>query len=85
MSLQNNSLRQDGAPPGIGHNNPPAGVLADYLTPEQCADELDIRPRTLQRWHRLGEGPPRTLIGRRVFFHRESLARWVRAHEQEEI
>ena len=30
-------------------------LLADYLTPDQLAAELGIRPSTLKRWDRLGQ------------------------------
>ena len=90
MSIEHDPARQDGAGvssqdgelPGIGHNHPPGGLLDDYLTPAECAAELDINPRTLERWHRLREGPPRTRLGRKIIYHRESLRRWLRSCEQ---
>lgn len=57
-------------------------LLDDYLTKDECAAELKIGPRTLERWHRLREGPPRTIIGRQVLYHKESVRRWIRSHEQ---
>ena len=57
-------------------------LLADYMTPTQCAAELGIDKRTLERWHRLREAPPRTKVGKRVLYRRESVAEWLRSCEQ---
>ncbi len=57
-------------------------LLAEYLTPTQCAAELGIDKRTLERWHRLREAPPRTKIGKRVLYRREAVAKWLRSCEQ---
>ena len=75
MSIEHDPARQDGAVKG-------GGLLDDYLSPAECAAELDINPRTLERWHRLREGPPRTIVGRKIFYHRESLRRWLHSCEQ---
>ena len=59
-----------------------ATLLAKYMTPTQCAAELGIDKRTLERWHRLREAPPRTKIGKRVLYRREAVAEWLRSCEQ---
>ena len=46
------------------HSPARAGLLADYMTPDELAEELDRSPRTIARWARLRIGPPRTVIGR---------------------
>jgi hypothetical protein len=38
--------------------------------------------RTLDRWHALGVGPPRTCIGRTVLYRRASVQKWLAAQEQ---
>ncbi len=58
-------------------------LLAEYLTPSECASELGIKERTLLRWHQLQEGPPRTKVGRRTLYRRAAVAGWLRAHEDE--
>ncbi len=40
--------------------------LGGYVTEAECAEELGISRRTLQRWHRLREGPARTYIGKKI-------------------
>jgi hypothetical protein len=56
-------------------------LLADFLPKYQAAAELKICERTLDRWRRLGEGPPITKLGRRVLYRRSSLLAWLRARE----
>ena len=58
------------------------GVLTDYLTPAELAGELGISGRTLERWNRLGECPPRTRLGKKVLYKRESVQAWLVAREQ---
>ena len=57
-------------------------ILTGYLTPTEAAAELAINPRTLERWNRLNEGPPRLKIGRRVYYRAEALRDWLRSLEQ---
>ena len=57
------------------------GVLTGYLSPAELAGELGISGRTLERWHRLGEAPPRTKIGKKVLYRLQAVAEWLRAQE----
>ena len=57
-------------------------LFDNYQTPEALSGELRISPRTLDRWHRLGEGPPRCKVGRRVLYRRSSVAAWLMSREQ---
>jgi hypothetical protein len=56
-------------------------LLTDFLTQKKAAAELKICERTLDRWRRLGEGPPITKLGRRVLYRRSSLQAWLRTRE----
>ena len=56
--------------------------LADFLPRREAAAELDVCERTLDRWERLGEGPPVTKVGRRVLYRRSSLLAWLRGRER---
>ena len=60
----------------------PDGLLADYLSEEQLAVELDVTVRTLIRWHNLGIGPPRTMVGRTPRYRRGSTQEWLRRREE---
>lgn len=57
------------------------GILSEYISPEQLALELDISTRTLDRWASLREGPPRTRLGKRILYRRESFSAWLLARE----
>lgn len=57
-------------------------LLSDYFSPKEAATELKVTDRTLDRWRRLGEGPPITRLGRRVLYRRSSLRAWLCGREQ---
>ena len=57
-------------------------ILSEFLTKEELAVELRRDPRTLDRWDALGIGPPRTRVGRTVFYRRSSVQKWLSAQEQ---
>ncbi len=69
----------DDAPPRPAHDS----LLDGYLTEAQCAAELGGSRRTLQRWHRLRQGPPRTLVGKKIRYRRASVAAWLLEQEHE--
>lgn len=57
------------------------GLLSDFLTREELANELQQNPRTLDRWNAAGTGPPRTKIGRKVFYRRSTVRQWLAKQE----
>ncbi len=59
-----------------------AGLLDDYLTPDQLAEELDKSPRTIARWDSLRIGPPKTLVGKRPLYRRDAVREWLLRREQ---
>ena len=58
-----------------------AEILADYLTRPELAKELQKSERTLDRWHQLRVGPPRSRIGNLVIYRRNALHEWLRKQE----
>ena len=50
-----------------------AGLLDEFLTREQLAEEFGVSVRTLDRWHNLQIGPPRTMLGRRSLYGLDAL------------
>jgi hypothetical protein len=64
----------------MSNSNP---ILAEFLTAEELATELRRNKRTLDRWQVLGIGPPRTHIGRKVLYRRESVQKWLAAQERQ--
>lgn len=57
-------------------------LLADYDTPEELAASLGVCTKTLDRWRLDKKGPPITRIGRRPYYHRDSVKAWLRSQEQ---
>jgi excisionase family DNA binding protein len=57
-------------------------LLSAFLTTKELAAELGRNKRTLDRWHALGTGPPRTRVGRKVLYRRTSVQKWLAAQEQ---
>ena len=56
--------------------------IPGYLTKEGAAAFLGKSGATLDRWHRLRVGPPRTKIGSSTFYREAALNAWLVAQEQ---
>ena len=41
------------------------------------AQKLHVTPLTLRRWANLGSGPPRTKLGKRVFYEETATVNWM--------
>ena len=61
-----------------------SSILAGYLTPKDLAQALGVSERTVARWHRFREGPPRVEFGRKVFYRLESVSAWIASCERHE-
>jgi excisionase family DNA binding protein len=62
----------------------PAPQSSLLYTPDEAADILRTRVRTLERWRHTGGGPVFLKIGRRVVYRHDDLEQWLaqqrRAH-----
>lgn len=56
-------------------------VLSNYFTRREFAAEMHCCERTIDRWHSVGIGPPRTMIGGKVFYRKTAVADWLAEHE----
>ena len=56
-------------------------LLSEYLSQDEVARELNVSPRTLQRWRRIRTGPPVTIISRAPFYRRTSVQAWLLSRE----
>jgi len=60
-------------------------LLADYLDPEELAKELRRTRRTVDRWDRMGIGPPRHLLGNRVLYKRSDVIAWLETLKERKV
>ena len=58
---------------------------AEYFPEREFASVLGVSSRTLRRWHERRCGPPRTVIGRKIYYKKDSAIRWLAAREQQPI
>jgi predicted DNA-binding transcriptional regulator AlpA len=65
-----------------GAELPAPGLLSDYVSKEQLAQELRRTTRTLDRWLLHGNGPAYVRLGRRVLFRKGSIEEWLLGQEQ---
>jgi hypothetical protein len=61
------------------------GLLDDYWTEREFADQVDRDLRTIRRWKRLRIGPPVTPVGKSDYYKCDSARRWLAALEQQPI
>ena len=57
-------------------------LLADWISRDQLARELGLKPDTLARWEARRLGPPCTRLGRKTLYRRAAVTDWIRAQEQ---
>ena len=60
---------------------PGKSVMAELLTRDEMAEQLGVCARTLDRWHRLGLGPPRFKIGRKWLYRVGAYRDWIEENE----
>ena len=70
--------------PEAKHTDQISTLLGGYLTPKDLALALGVSERTVARWHRFREGPPRVEIGRKVFYRVESVNACIASCERPE-
>lgn len=64
--------------PSQSDKGDPMNEVAAPLTKRDVARLAHVSPRTIERWIRAGEIPaPRRLGPRRVFWHPETIQRWL--------
>ena len=60
----------------------PCSIIGDeYMTREALAKDLGVSVRTIDRWHILRVGPPRTQLQKVILYRRESVLGWLRSRE----
>jgi predicted DNA-binding transcriptional regulator AlpA len=56
-------------------------VDPDLVDRAAAADALGVSVRTLDRWHKLGFGPPRIRYSRKVRYRASAIRAWIDRHE----
>ncbi len=56
-------------------------VLDEWISREDLAEQLALTTDTLARWATLSIGPPRIKVGRRVFYRKSSVEKWLKGRE----
>ena len=70
-------------PPLSPAPEPHAHLLGEYDNEAECAAGIKKSKRTLQRWRRLGMGPPVTFVGKTIMYRRASVTAWLIEQERE--
>ena len=60
-------------------------TLQDLISEADYAAQRGVSVRTIQRERALRIGPPFIKLGRAVFYRPDAIAKWLLAHEQEQV
>jgi DNA-binding transcriptional MerR regulator len=55
--------------------------MEGYFTESETAEKLGVAVHTLRVWACRRKGPPRTKVGRSLFYRANSLHAWLAGHE----
>jgi hypothetical protein len=66
----------------VGDPSDIPSVLAGYISEDDLARQLNRSVRTLQRMDARRLGPPRTKVGRLIFYNIEHVREWLAKQEQ---
>jgi hypothetical protein len=58
------------------------GLMQDFFTADELSVELGVAGITLARWRLQRQGPPVTMLGRRVLYRKSSVREWLAAQEK---
>lgn len=53
-----------------------------YVRLPELARMLDVCELTIRNWEKLGDAPPRTKLGNRLYYSLDSVYAWMKAHER---
>jgi excisionase family DNA binding protein len=56
-------------------------VLDEWITRDDLAKQLTLTTDTLARWATQGTGPARIKVGRRVFYRKSAVEKWLKSQE----
>ncbi|WP_210877234.1 helix-turn-helix transcriptional regulator [Roseovarius autotrophicus] len=53
-------------------------IFEGYLTREELAEKLGVQPQTIAKWSTYGIGPEFVKVGRRVYYHEQTVREWLK-------
>jgi hypothetical protein len=54
----------------------------DFFDAAECGIDIKVTTRTLERWAKLGIGPPVTWLRKRPFYEKSAVAAWKKSREK---
>jgi len=54
-------------------------LLEEYLSEDEVAKLVKMKPRTLRRWRQRRDGPPFVPMGRDVLYPKDGFREWLRS------
>jgi hypothetical protein len=57
-------------------------AFGNFLRKDELATKLRVSPRSLDRWHTLRVGPPRTVVGRTILYSEQAVSDWLASREE---
>jgi hypothetical protein len=70
-------VKRQYGPPRSGDTPTSGSLLKDYLTEEDAAAAIGVKPKTMREYRRLQIGPPFTIVARQYRYHRPKLRQWL--------
>jgi predicted DNA-binding transcriptional regulator AlpA len=58
-------------------------ALLDFMTLEEFCDTFGVTARTAWRWQNRRTGPPRIMLGRKLYYRRSSVDSWLKQREKQ--
>ena len=59
-----------------------ADVLFNYFSEAKVASDLGVTVLTLRNWSSRRLGPPRVKVARKIYYHKDGMAKWLLFQEQ---
>ena len=56
-----------------------------FITAPKLAEMLSISTRTLSRWHRSRQGPPRVKCGNFIGYRLDAIEKWLASNETKSV
>jgi predicted DNA-binding transcriptional regulator AlpA len=58
-------------------------IFLDFLSLKEFCEMFGVTERTAWRWQNRRTGPPRVMIGRKIYYRKSSVEAWILQREKE--